>query len=265
MTPAMLDVSRVMQTDATDFTLKNGCGAAIAANASCTMAVAFRPAVAPATVPCGSTAGTKSSTLTIVDNAPTSAQNPATLAFSGVSMDYCLVPAAANSATVTAGGSGAFQIEAESFESFTDTIALTCTATVTQGVCTVQPASLNLAANATTPFQVNITTTAATTSASGGFGKGVARIFVFLPVSGFIWTLVVSAFGLKRRCANALRLAQACVVLVALSVGFAACGGGGSQSAAVAAGTPAGSYPITITGTTSTGATRTVGLMLTVQ
>jgi len=51
--------------------------------------------------------------MSIIDNDPNS---PQTLTLSGTSLDYCLVPSGANSATVTSGNTGQFQLAALTFE-----------------------------------------------------------------------------------------------------------------------------------------------------
>jgi hypothetical protein len=72
---------------------------------------------------------------------------------------------------------------------------------------------------------------------------------------------------LKRRQPVRLRVAilAACM---ALMLAMAACGGGGSTSVTTSGGSPAGSYPLTVTGTATSGSTtlsQKVSLTMTVQ
>jgi len=78
---------------------------------------------------------------------------------------------------------------------------------------------------------------------------------------------VVWASAAKRDATHALRFAQTGAIMVLLSIGLAACFGGGTGTVAPA-GTPAGTYTMTVTGT-FTGAggttTRSVEVTLVVQ
>jgi hypothetical protein len=265
--PAVLTVTNAALNPPTDFTLANNCKSGLAASASCTIAVTFAPAAPVANAQCGLAAGTQSSVLSIFDNDP---KSPQTVMLSGTAVDYCLVPPGAINATVTSGSAAEFQLDAQP-EGFAGAIALTCTASVPLGACTVQPPSVTLAGSALAPFTVNVTTTAQPPSATdmlrgaaGGpgtrFGGGGAGAFV----AAMLGVLLVGIFGVKRRAARATRCLEGCAVLVVLSLALVACFGGG-QGSAVAAGTPSGTYALTITGTTTTGATRTIGLTLTVE
>jgi len=150
-------------------------------------------------------------------------------------------------------------------------VALTCTATVPQGVCSVTPASVMLSGVAPVSFQVSVTTTAAVTSAALGGGPGAAGLVRFvvgalgvLILCGLMGRASESELDVQHVRGQVFRLAQAGVVLVMLSVGLAACFGGPGAAVQPLPGTPAGTYPLTVTGTAA-GATRTVGLTLTVQ
>ena len=215
---------------------------------------------------CGSAAGAQTSVLSIVDNDP---KSPQTLTLSATSLDFCLVPSGANSATVTSGSTGQFQLATQTF-GFAGTVALACTASIPQGACTVLPTSVNLAAGMS--IQVNVTTTARPTgSVVGVFGnledQGPEKL-ERLAVRSLVFLMLGTLFAvswLESRRSSRVRVLQTCTILIVMSVGLVACFGGSREAAVIPTGTAAGTYPLTITATTTTGATRTIGLTLVVE
>jgi hypothetical protein len=271
---AVLSVSSATLSQPGDFTLASNCKTGVAAGSSCTIGVTFTPPAASADVACGSTAGNQTGVLKIFDNDPAS---PQTVNVSGMVTDYCLVPPGAITASVTAGGTAQFTVDAQA-TGYSGTITLTCSATITQGTCSVSPASVSFSGNAPVPVQVSVTTTANT--AAAGVKSSPANQLHFPPKLIFVAALslllfVAGLFGSRgsmqkrtvtRGFGQPLRFAQSLILLFGLSLMLAACFGGSANSVTVPpGGTPAGMYPITITATTSTGATRTIGLTLTVQ
>jgi len=265
---AILTVSNASLRPATDFTLTNNCKAGLAAGVSCMLAVTFTPPAPIANTQCGAAAGTQTSTLSIFDNDP---KSPQMLTLSGMALDFCLIPPGAISATVPSGSTGEFMLDAQS-AGFAGTVALTCAASVPLGACTVAPPSLTLTTWNPVPFQVNVTTTARPAGSlvgifhelaigtDRGSAGAIAGAFGFLLFAAFI-----AANGLDRRRRLLARFIQTCTIIVGMSLGLVACGGGSQGAAIAASGTAAGTYPVTITGTTTTGATRTIGLTLVVQ
>jgi hypothetical protein len=197
---------------------------------------------------------------------------------SGVALDYCLTSSSALSATVTAGGTAEFPMAAQA-QGFSGAVALTCVATIPQGVCSVTPASVMLAGgNPGTPlsFQVSVTTTAGLASTSvmgapvvaGMLRSGLLRFaecaFGVLIAWGLIGRGRASRLNIQGLHVRAFRLAQAGVILAALALGLVGCFGGQGAAVQPMPGTPAGTYSLTVTGTAA-GATRTINLTLTVQ
>jgi hypothetical protein len=265
---AVLSVNSASATPFADFTLVNNCKSGVAAGGSCTIGVTFTPPPDGANTLCGSTAGPQNSVLKIFDNDPAS---PQMVTLSGVAQDYCLASSGAMNATVTAGGSAEFPMDAQA-QGFGGTVALTCAATIPQGGCSVTPASVMITGGAPVPFQVSVTTTAATTSAAIGSGPGASALLrlVSCAFAGLLLLLLTQAAPTQRYLAgqvhsHAFRMVQAGTILVLLSLGLAACFGGQGAAVQPVTGTPAGTYPVTVTGTTTSGATRTIGLSLTVQ
>ena len=232
---------------------------------ACTIGVTFAPPLAGANAQCGSTAGPQNSVLKIFDNDPAS---PQLLMMSGVALDYCLTASSALSATVTVGGTAEFPMAAQA-QGFSGAVALTCAATIPQGVCSVTPASVMLAGATPVSFQVNVTTTAALASAAVGGAPGVAGL-LRLATCAFgvliLWSLIGRgrASNIPGAHERAFRSAQAGVILAALAMGLVGCFGGQGGAVQPMPGTPAGTYPLTVTGTAA-GATRTIDLSLTVQ
>ena len=265
---AILTVSGATLNPAADFTLANSCTSGLAVGKNCTMAVTFTPPAPGANTQCGSAAGAQTSVLSIVDNDP---KSPQTLTLSGTSLDFCLVPSGANSATVTSGSTGQFQLAAQTF-GFAGTVALTCTASIPQGACTLLPTSVNLTSGAPIPIQVNATTTARPAgSVVGVFGnledqgpEKLERVAVRSLVFLMLGTLFAVSW-LESRRSSRMRVLQTCTILIVMSVGLVACFGGSREAAVIPTGTAAGTYPLTITATTTTGATRTIGLTLVVE
>jgi len=220
--------------------------------------------------------GAKTATLTITDNAPTS---PQTIALSGAATDYCLAPSGVASQTVTAGTPATFKLLADSEPGFAGPIALTCSDTASLSTCTVTPATANLTSGGQVPIVLTVAT-----AVNGGMPLGktahARRFDPALPSlaawglhATVLWLLalllVIVAWSLiaSREAMGRTRFAQTGAIAILLSIGLAACFGGGTSSVAPA-GTPTGTYTMTVTGTfTGTGGstTRNVQVTLVVQ
>lgn len=72
----------------------------------------------------------------------------------------------ATSATITAGQTAIYNLALQSIDGFAGPVTLTCTGAPAGATCSVIPTPVALAANATAPFQVQVTTTARTGSAN---------------------------------------------------------------------------------------------------
>ena len=143
----------------------------------------------------------------------------------------------------------------------------------------MQPATVSLSSGGQVPIVLTVDT--ATNSATP-FGRAPdARRFDRRSPASAGWTrhalaqwilslfllLVVWAMAAKRELTRGWRLAQTGAVAILLSIGLAACFGGGTGGV-VPAGTPTGTYAMTVTGTftgTAGSTTRTVQVTLIVQ
>ncbi|HEX7157851.1 MAG TPA: choice-of-anchor D domain-containing protein, partial [Edaphobacter sp.] len=216
----------------------NGCGATLAPGSACTIQIVFAPTAG----------GTRTGSLTVVDNAPTS---PQTLALSGAGVDFTLVANGATTVTIASGQSAVFPLLLGSDASVTGTAAFTCAGQPANSICVVTPASAALGTTTT----ISVTIQTGVTSAS-------------LPMVGRgVWFALMLPLGLaalrRRRLAGLLVL---CCLFAAAGCGAGrkipgtSNGGGGSGGVS----TPSGSYGIVVSGASS-GLVRTVNLTLIVQ
>lgn len=220
-----------------DFAQSNNCGTALAIGASCTVNITFTPTAA----------GSRSGAVTISDSAPGS---PHVIKLAGTgttspppsSPDFAL-SLTPGSATVTAGQAASFTLTVGSAGGFSQPVALACSGAPAGATCSVTPGSVN-------PNGSSITARVSLTS--------TARAAVFTPPADTgpfpnqtVWAaaafaglmLIVVLFPRKRRVRVALAVPALAVLFVTIGCGI----GRGSPASNV--GTPAGSYTLTVTGT----------------
>ena len=135
--------------NAADFTQKNTCTAPIAPAASCLINVTFAPTAI----------GARTASMTIADNASNA---PQSIPLTATAMNFAIDPpnVGATSATITAGQTATYQLNLQSIDGFAGPVTLTCSGAPAGATCTVIPTPITLAANATAPFQVQVSTTA---------------------------------------------------------------------------------------------------------
>ena len=260
-----------------DFAQTNTCGSSVAAGANCAIHVTFTP----------TTAGSRSGTLTITDNAGGS---PQTAALSGTGTDFTAAPAtgSSTSATVTAGGTATYTLAFTGTPGFTGTVSLTCAGEPSLATCTVSPSSLPL--NGTTA--ANATVSVTTTSRSIVAPRTLLRPPTMRTRPIPIWPCVALAMLALYGAAVALRASHGSALLswaepgsvavrwrlglatgllflaVLATLAMPACGGGGGGGGGGNPGTPAGSYTLTVTARVTSGTatlTHTTNLTLTVN
>ena len=219
----------------TDFTSTNTCGTSIAANASCTVSVIFKPSVAAA----------ETANLVLTDAVSTSPQT-VTLSGTGTSTTTPNFTLAASPATLSVpqGMSGTFKVTVTPTGGFKQAVALACTGLPANSTCTAAPTSVT-PTDGVTPVSAMVTV--ATTSPA-----------VVIPPSStpdprmLLWRTVplFSAFSLllflARRQRFAVRLSM--VAAMAGFLALAGCGGGHTPTG----GTPKGTSTVTVTGTSGT-------------
>lgn len=135
-------------TNPSDFLETDSCKGTVAPSATCVLNVTFAPAAI----------GARSAIITLADNSPNA---PQIIPLTGAGMDFAIASTGATSQTVTAGATAHYQLNIQSMNGFTGPITLNCawaSAPPTGTACTFAPPTLNATANATTSFQVNIST-----------------------------------------------------------------------------------------------------------
>ena len=220
-----------------DFAIaSNTCSASVNASQSCTVKITFSP----------TTTGSRTGTLSFTNNA---ASSPQTVALSGNGTDFS-VGARTTSSTISAGGTASYDLLVSPESGFSGNVLLTCSGAPSKSSCLVSPASVTLNGADSTTVTLKVTTTAAS-----GMVPPVIAPWNLPPLVVF-WIGLCVLLGLgvlggfipaRARMRPAL-LASLAVMLLAITF-WTACGGGGSPPPSITPGTPAGTYTLTVTGT----------------
>jgi hypothetical protein len=241
-----------------DFSETNTCGTSVAASANCTVSVTFKPTAA----------GNRTASITVTDDASNS---PQTVSLSGSGTDFSLGPAsgASTSATLTAGQSTTLNLQVNPISGFTGAVNLTCSGAPAQSTCIASTSSVNITGPSSAPFSVTVTTTARGLLPP----SPIRRPWQYPPQSPLQYAIPVMLCVLltaaKALGGGRLRLVRTWVTAAAVMVclgtlmTLSGCSGGGSSPPPLS-GTPAGTYTLTVTGT-SQGVSRTVSLTLTIN
>ena len=234
--PLALTSIHVTGTDAADFIESDNCGVSVAPSVTCALAVTFTP----------SAIGSRGAAISITSSA---SETPATVSLEGTGQDFSLILSGGQ--TVTAGNSATFQLSITPLGGFNQAVTLSCSGAPALATCTVTPGS----ATPDGTIATNVSITLATT------GKSILPPQFFSPsgrnpVTGLRLQLILLSLALlalfafaakprKLQRVDPARLLLACAVLVALTLGLAACGSKHVPSG----GTPAGAYTLTLTAT----------------
>jgi 6-phosphogluconolactonase (cycloisomerase 2 family) len=231
-----------------DFSQTNNCGTSVAAGAKCTINAAFNPAAG----------GTRTGNITFTGNSPNS---PQTVTLSGVGQDFSLAAPSgtSTSATVMPGQAATYTLSVGGLGGLSQPVTFTCTSAPAGVPCT-------FSANPVTPTgsTTSVTVTASTVAPS----VSVPRSRPFSPtpplppkvkvqmVLGLVLAAITGAIG-RRNHQGKSRWKFAVGLLTAgllLTLALAGCGGGGVTTTHNP-GTSAGSYTLTVTGSTGSGTT----------
>jgi hypothetical protein len=229
-----------------DFSESNDCGLQVGAVSSCQIAVVFTP----------SATGTRTGTLTIVDNA---AGSPQTMSLTGTGaspgLGLSLPTGGSASATVTAGATAAYTLSVGG-AGMAGTASLTCTGAPTGAACSV-PATVNISATSAANFNVSLSTTSRNL---GALNSPAFRHLGSLWATALMGCMFLSLSTVNRQTARRYLL----FLPLMLALLFSGCGGGSGGSHTNPDGTPAGTYKLSVTATMGSTAQATV-LTLVVQ
>lgn len=224
----------------------NTCGGSVAVGGTCTIQVTFTPTAS----------GVQKGTLTIADNAPGSPQTvslagnePPTFSLSSGS--------SSTSATVTAGQTAAYNFSLIPADGFTGSVSFSCTGAPSGTSCSVSPNPANVTGTSPVTISVSVPTQAASTLFPlAPNTSGPRAIFEYFVATLALMTILLLCFPSARRKFS-WKTAPAALAILFLLAAAAACGGGGStgttgsssQSPRSNPGTAAGTYTLTVTGT----------------
>jgi hypothetical protein len=205
--------------------------------------------------------GTGSTNITATQNRVHS--NMAVLTVTASDFSLSAANGGSTSVIVTAGQVATFNLQVNPSGGFTGSVTLTCSGAPTQATCTVSPATVNAASAA--PFKVTVTTTARALAAAVTMAGPFSRVPQW-PTPIIALTLAVALGSVTRvRRLKPVRVFALIGVLFACLTLLNACGAGGSSTPPPPPGsTPAGTYTLKVTGTSS-GVNHTMNLTLTVN
>jgi len=235
------------------FAQTNTCGNSVALGANCIINVTLTP----------SAGGTRNGALTISDDAP---QSPQVVTLAGVGQDFS-IGTFTTERTISAGTSATFSLKLAPEGGFAQSVVLTCAGAPPAASCFVSPSSTVLDGASSAQATVTVTTTARSVGippADGFPDPPSPKVWGRHPaLQQLLWLLALTMMGslvvFRRRLGLGLSLALT-MLLVLL---WTACGGGGNSR--LPSGTPAGTYTLTVTATTSGGPSHLVKVTLIVN
>ena len=242
-----LDISRL--SAGASFTETDDCVGTLASGAHCTVSVTFAPTQT------GSIAGK----LTVTDNNSGVAGSVQTVSLSGTGTtpDFTIGVASGSqsSATVSPGGTATYSLSLGSLSGFAQSVTLTCSVAASDATCAVSPATAN--PTAATPASVTVTVTTTARSLAPPV-IGIPQSPALLLVIGFAALFVLATLEAASRrhalggwmpaAVRTRKVRLAAVFFIPLAL--ASCSGGGSGNGGNSnPGTPAGTYSVTVTGT----------------
>jgi hypothetical protein len=241
----------VVGTNSADFSPTTNC-TTVGPGLNCTISVVFTP----------SAAGTRVASLVVTDNAPGSPQSVALTGGASTGTGQFTVTANPTSATTFAGTAATYSLVVTPGAGFNSPVALSCIIpfALTRTTCTVAPASVT--PDGIHPVSATVTViTAARTMAPPGpnFNSPLSLGPMSLP-----WLIAMFAMAILAVLTAGRQRTWVGLTIVMLFVLLWAGCGGGLQTNTTVTGTPAGTYTLTLTGT-SGNVTNSTSVNLTVN
>ena len=249
---AVLNISSIALVGV-DYQVTPNCGSQVPVGGSCAINVTFNPS---GTV-------TNTSRIDITDDATGSPQS-IQLTGTGATFLLRLANGAPSSATVSAGQTATFNLMIDS-SSQRDNLSLSCGASISAGSCGLSPAQLQLPLSNSAAVAVTVTTTARTVAGLPPTFRDGRRPQVLVAVAAWLLLPLILFFdrnAFRRSRMRFLALAGTAALILIVP----GCGGGNSGGPPPPSGTPAGTYALTVTVTSSANSpTQTLQLTLRVN
>lgn len=233
-----------------NFTETDDCVGTLASKAHCTVSITFAPTQT------GSIAGK----LTVTDNNSGVAGSVQTVTLSGTgttTADFTIGVASGSqsSATVSPGGTATYSLSLNSLSGFAQPVTLTCSVAASEATCALSPVTANPTAATPASVTVTVTTTARSLAPPG---VSVQQRSPLLLIIGFaaLFALATLESALRSHAlvgwipaaVRTRKVTLAAVFFIPLAL--ASCSGGGSSNGGNSnSGTPAGTYSVTVKGT----------------
>lgn len=171
--------------------------------------------------------------------------------------DFSIAVSPSSVSVPVAGATATYQVKLTPFPVYASTIALSCSGAPTGASCSFSPASVTL--NGPTAPTLNITTTARPVILPAASLFSLRFLGLWLPVPGL--ALVGIGMGRDRRRRRMMGLFLLCLISALILLQPACSGGKSTQPPPT--GTPAGTWPITVTATSGTD-TKSAGIAIVV-
>jgi hypothetical protein len=224
----------------------NHCGS-IAANGTCTVQVSFTP----------TSAGASTGTLRLIDAATGNVQ---VVPLNGSGVDF-VTSATTTTASVSAGSSATYQLNVGSVGGkFGNAVSFTCQGAPFAATCTVGPQSITPGSNSS-KLTVTVKTSGPRAQVHEASAHG-GRLLALLSAQFGIFGVVVLVAGNRRK--SRFVIAMGATIMLLLLVGCGGTGAGVQQSPIGSNLTPAGTYQLSVVGTSGS-LRHTATLTLTVR
>jgi hypothetical protein len=223
-------------TTSSGYAVSNGC-AAVALRSSCQLDVTFAPG----------TVGPISGLLTLSDNAANAVQRISLSGTGESGFSFVVSPGSSPSLTVSAGTPANYALTIAPLGGFNQNVSISCSGAPFDATCTVSPTSMKMDGQNSATVNVQVTTMSRSAVPIGWAElDSPQRPRFLIPFVGLaLFLAVLSCWARMKEARQGISYASAIVLFLAVPFGVAGCGGG-RTSAGGAAGTPAGSYTITV-------------------